>query len=133
MFTSLSLLYFRDITLFFHNIVFLRRKTSILYVRCMQLMLYIRCIFILSPPYLLTTKRRAGNLPCSSVVLLRSNKRSPASPRPGTTYPWSFNFSSNLCYININIRMFFLYYFYPFWSATIHINLICFAPRFSES
>ncbi len=49
MFTSLSLLYFRDITLFFHNIVFLRRKTSILYVRCMQLMLYIRCIFILSP------------------------------------------------------------------------------------
>ena len=131
MFTSLSLLYFRDITLFFHNIVFLRRKTSILYVRCMQLMLYIRCIFILSPPYLLTTKDELG-ISCSSVVLLRSNKRSPASPRPGTTYPWSFNFSSNL-YININIRMFFLYYFYPSGAATIHINLICFAPRFSES
>ena len=62
MFTSLSLLYFRDITLFFHNIVFLRRKTSILYVRCMQLMLYIRCIFILSPPLLAYSKRRAGNL-----------------------------------------------------------------------
>ena len=60
MFTSLSLLYFRDITLFFHNIVFLRRKTSILYVRCMQLMLYIRCIFILSLPYLLTAKDELG-------------------------------------------------------------------------
>lgn len=64
MFTSLSLLYFRDITLFFHNIVFLRRKTSILYVRCMQLMLYIRCIFILSPsPTCLQQKRRAGESP----------------------------------------------------------------------
>ena len=63
MFTSLSLLYFRDITLFFHNIVFLRRKTSILYVRCMQLMLYIRCIFILSPPLLAYSKRRAGESP----------------------------------------------------------------------
>lgn len=64
MFTSLSLLYFRDITLFFHNIVFLRRKTSILYVRCMQLMLYIRCIFILSPsPTCLQQKRRAGKSP----------------------------------------------------------------------
>ncbi len=62
MFTSLSLLYFRDITLFFHNIVFLRRKTSILYVRCMQLMLYIRCIFILSPTCL-QQKRRAGESP----------------------------------------------------------------------
>ena len=64
MFTSLSLLYFYDITLFFHNIVFLRRKTSILYVRCMQLMLYIRCIFILSPsPTCLQQKRRAGESP----------------------------------------------------------------------
>ena len=60
MFTSLSLLYFRDITLFFHNIVFLRRKTSILYVRCMQLMLYIRCIFILSPPTCLQQKTSWG-------------------------------------------------------------------------
>lgn len=64
MFTSLSLLYFQDITLSFHNIVFLRRKTSILYVRCMQLMLYIRCIFILSPsPTCLQQKRRAGESP----------------------------------------------------------------------
>lgn len=64
MFTSLSLLYFRDITLFFHNIVFLRRKTSILYVMCMQLMLYIRCIFILPLPYLLAAKKkRAGESP----------------------------------------------------------------------
>ncbi len=64
MFTSLSLLYFRDITLFFHNIVFLRRKTSILYVMCMQLMLYIRCIFILSPPLLAySKKKRAGESP----------------------------------------------------------------------
>lgn len=64
MFTSLSLLYFRDITLFFHNIVFLRRKTSILYVMCMQLMLYIRCIFILPLPYLFAaTKKRAGESP----------------------------------------------------------------------
>ena len=60
MFTSLSLLYFRDITLFFHNIVFLRRKTSILYVRCMQLMLYIRCIFILSSPTCLQQKTSWG-------------------------------------------------------------------------
>ena len=60
MFTSLSLLYFRDITLFFHNIVFLRRKTSILYVRCMQLMLYIRCIFILSLPTCLQQKTSWG-------------------------------------------------------------------------
>ncbi len=64
MFTSLSLLYFRDITLFFHNIVFLRRKTSILYVMCMQLMLYTRCIFILSPPLLAySKKKRAGESP----------------------------------------------------------------------
>ncbi len=64
MFTSLSLLYFRDITLSFHNIVFLRRKTSILYVMCMQLMLYIRCIFILPLPYLLAAKKkRAGESP----------------------------------------------------------------------
>lgn len=65
MFTSLSLLYFRDITLFFHNIVFLRRKTSILYVMCMQLMLYIRCIFILPLPYLFAAKKkkRAGESP----------------------------------------------------------------------
>lgn len=65
MFTSLSLLYFRDITLFFHNIVFLRRKTSILYVMCMQLMLYIRCIFILSPTCLQQKKKkkRAGESP----------------------------------------------------------------------
>lgn len=60
MFTSLSLLYFRDITLFFHNIVFLRRKTSILYVMCMQLMLYIRCIFILSSPTCLQQKTSRG-------------------------------------------------------------------------
>ena len=60
MFTSLSLLYFRDITLFFHNIVFLRRKTSILYVRCMQLMLYIRCIFILSSSTCLQQKTSWG-------------------------------------------------------------------------
>lgn len=64
MFTSLSLLYFRDITLSFHNIVFLRRKTSILYVMCMQLMLYIRCIFILPLPYLFAAKKkRAGESP----------------------------------------------------------------------
>lgn len=64
MFTSLSLLYFRDITLSFHNIVFLRRKTSILYVMCMQLMLYIRCIFILPLPYLLAAKKKqAGESP----------------------------------------------------------------------
>ncbi len=64
MFTSLSLLYFRDITLFFHNIVFLRRKTSILYVMSMQLMLYIRCIFILPPPLLVCSKKkRAGESP----------------------------------------------------------------------
>ncbi len=62
MFTSLSLLYFRDITLFFHNIVFLRRKTSILYVRCMQLMLYIRCIFILSPPLLAYSKKTSWGI-----------------------------------------------------------------------
>jgi hypothetical protein len=60
MFTSLSLLYFRDITLFFHNIVFLRRKTSILYVRCMQLMLYIRCIFILPPPLLAYSQKKTS-------------------------------------------------------------------------
>ena len=64
MFTSLSLLYFRDITLFFHNIVFIRRKNSILYVMCMQLMLYIRCIFILSSPLLAySKKKRAGESP----------------------------------------------------------------------
>ena len=49
MFTSLSPLYFYDITLSFHNIVLFRRKTSILYVMCIQLMLYILCIFIPSP------------------------------------------------------------------------------------
>ena len=96
MFTSLSLLYFRDITLFFHNIVFLRRKTSILYVRCMQLMLYIRCIFILSPPTCLQQKTSWGISPARQLSYFVPNKRSPASPRPGTTYPWSFNFSSNL-------------------------------------
>ena len=64
MFTSLSPLYFYDITLSFHNIVLFRRKTSILYVMCMQLMLYIRCIFILSPsPTCLQQKRRAGESP----------------------------------------------------------------------
>lgn len=57
MFTSLSLLYFYDITLSFHNIVLFRRKTSILYVMCMQLMLYILCIFILSPPLLAYIKK----------------------------------------------------------------------------
>ncbi len=64
MFTSLSLLYFYDITLSFHNIVLFRRKTSILYVMCMQLMLYILCIFILSPPLLAyIKKRRAEGIP----------------------------------------------------------------------
>ena len=58
MFTSLSLLYFYDIMLSFHNIVLFRRKTSILYVMCMQLMLYILCIFILSPPLLAYIKKR---------------------------------------------------------------------------
>ena len=91
MFTSLSLLYFYDITLSFHNIVLFRRKTSILYVMCMQLMLYILCIFILSLPYLLTSKRRAEESPARQLSYFVPNKRSPASPRPGTTYPWSFN------------------------------------------
>ncbi|BAL21037.1 hypothetical protein BCN_5244 [Bacillus cereus NC7401] len=73
MFTSLSLLYFYDIMLSFHNIVLFRRKTSILYVMCMQLMLYILCIFILSPPLLAYIKKdELRNPPCSSVVLLRS-------------------------------------------------------------
>ena len=61
MFTSLSLLYFYDITLSFHNIVLFRRKTSILYVMCMQLMLYILCIFILSPPTCLHQKDELRN------------------------------------------------------------------------
>lgn len=96
MFTSLSLLYFYDITLSFHNIVLFRRKTSILYVMCMQLMLYILCIFILSPPLLAyIKKRRAEESPARQLSYFVPNKRSPASPRPGTTYPWSFNFSSN--------------------------------------
>ena len=61
MFTSLSLLYFYDITLSFHNIVLFRRKTSILYVMCMQLMLYILCIFILSLPTCLHQKDELRN------------------------------------------------------------------------
>lgn len=60
-------------------------------------MLYIRCIFILSPsPTCLQQKRRAGESPpARQLSYFVPNKRSPASPRPGTTYPWSFNFSSN--------------------------------------
>ena len=115
MFTSLSLLYFRDITLFFHNIVFLRRKTSILYVRCMQLMLYIRCIFILSPPYLLTTKDELGNLLLvSCLTSFRINGHQ--HHQDLVLHIRGHLISHLICYININIRMFFLYYFYPFWS-----------------
>lgn len=59
-------------------------------------MLYIRCIFILSPPLLAYNKKdELGNLPARQLSYFVPNKRSPASPRPGTTYPWSFNFSSN--------------------------------------
>ena len=117
MFTSLSLLYFRDITLFFHNIVFLRRKTSILYVRCMQLMLYIRCIFILSPPLLAYNKRRAGESPLL-VSCLTSFRINGHQHHQDLVLHIRGHLISHLmlCYININIRMFFLYYFYPFWS-----------------
>ncbi len=64
MFTTLSLLRFLNIALPFHNIVFPRRKTSILYVIRMLLMLYIRCIFILpSPTCFWPKKRRARESP----------------------------------------------------------------------
>lgn len=61
---------------------------------CMQLMLYILCIFIPPPLPHQGTKKREGT-PSRQLSYFVPNKRSPASPRPGTTYPWSFNFSSN--------------------------------------
>lgn len=67
MFTSLSLLYFYDITLSFHNIVLFRRKTSILYVVCIQLMLYILCIFI-PPPLLTRNKKNERGIPLVSCL-----------------------------------------------------------------
>ncbi len=67
MFTSLSPLYFYDITLSFHNIVLFRRKTSILYVMRMQLMLYILCIFIPSPT-LARHKKTRGDSPLVSCL-----------------------------------------------------------------
>ncbi len=73
MFTSLSPLYFYDITLSFHNIVLLRRKTSILYVRCMQLMLYILCIFIPSPTSPRYKKTRGDSPLVSCLTSFRIN------------------------------------------------------------
>ncbi len=67
MFTSLSLLYFYDITLSFHNIVLFRRKTSILYVMRMQLMLYILCIFI-PLPYLIKVQKNERESPLVSCL-----------------------------------------------------------------
>ena len=72
MFTSLSLLYFYDITLSFHNIVLFRRKTSILYVMRMQLMLYILCIFIPSLPHQ-DTKNESGIPLVSCLTSFRIN------------------------------------------------------------
>lgn len=68
MFTSLSPLYFYDITLSFHNIVLFRRKTSILYVMCMQLMLYILCIFIPPSPTSSSYKKTRGESPLVSCL-----------------------------------------------------------------
>ena len=131
MFTSLSLLYFRDITLFFHNIVFLRRKTSILYVMCMQLMLYIRCIFILSS-LLAYSKKRAGESPARQLsYFVRINGH---QHHQDLVLHIRGHLISHLMLLHkYQHRDVLLVLLLPFWAATIHINLICFAPRFSES